>query len=185
MANLIHPNFPALRERGVVMIITLFLLMIISILASISIKGATSTEQVASQSRQVVLAQQAAEAALRYCEGMVQAFRAGRIPNIQPQAFVAGVDPLWKSMGNWDVVDPATSAGLTVVPLTAFADTAGASPIVYFKRPPECIAQYQTAADTQRVIVTARGFGPEVSSTRTTTAPTGTEVWLQSVITMN
>lgn len=185
MANTYQPFTLTRHQRGVVIIITLFLLMILSILASISIKGATSTEQVASQSRQVVLAQQAAEAALRYCEGMVQAFRAGRNPNIQPQAFVAGASPLWQSMSNWDVENIATSPGLTEVPLSAFADTAGATPVKYFNRPPECIAQYQAAGDTQRVIVTARGFGPEVSAQRTNSAPVGTEVWLQSVITMN
>lgn len=185
MANAFHPFPQAKRQQGVVIIITLFLLMILSILASISIKGATSTEQVASQSRQVVLAQQAAEAALRFCEGMVQSFRAGRIPNIQPQAYVAGAPPLWQSMANWDVEAIASSPGLTEVPLSAFADIAGAAPVKYFNRPPECIAQYQAPGDLQRVIVTARGFGPEVSATRTNTAPVGTEVWLQSVITMN
>lgn len=172
------------RQKGVVLVITLLLLMVLSILASISIKGATSTEQISSQSRQRVLAQQAAEAALRYCEGQVQAFRAGRVPSITPQAFVAGVEPRWKSMANWDVVDPATSAGLTVVPLSSFGDTAGATPVTYFQRAPECMAQYIALADPTRVMVTARGFGPEVSSTRTSTAPVGTEVWLQSVITL-
>ena len=166
------------------MVTTLFLLLVLSILTSVSIKGATSSEQISSQSRQRVLAQQAAEAALRYCEGQVQAFRAGRAPSITPEAFVVGVEPKWKTMGNWDVVNPASTPGLTVVPLTAFGDAAGASPVTYFHRPPECMAQYVALADTQRVVITARGFGPEVSSTRTATAPVGTEVWLQSVITM-
>lgn len=172
------------RQQGVVLVITLLLLMVLSILASISIKGATSTEQVSSQSRQRVLAQQAAEAALRFCETQVQAFRAGRMPNIQPQAFVAGATPTWQTMGNWDVVDPATTPGLTVVPLPAFGDTAGAIPVTYFNRPPECMAQYIVLGDQTRVVVTARGFGPEVSRDRSASAPVGTEVWLQSVLAM-
>lgn len=172
------------RQRGVVLVITLLLLMVLSILASISIKGATSTEQVSSQSRQRVLAQQAAEAALRFCETQVQAFRAGRMPSIQPQAFVVGATPTWQTMGNWDVVNSATTPGLTVVPLSAFGDTAGATPITYFNRPPECMAQYIVLGDLTRVVVTARGFGPEVSSIRSAAAPVGTEVWLQSVLAM-
>lgn len=184
MPNSLPMHQHAARQRGVVLVITLLLLMVLSILASISIKGATSNEVISNQSRQRVLAQQAAEAALRFCENQVQAFRAGRVPNIQPQAFVAGAAPLWQSMANWDVENAATVAGLNVVPLAAFGDVAGASPVTYFDRPPECIAQYVAVGDTQRVNVTARGFGPEVSATRTNSAPVGTEVWLQSVITM-
>lgn len=169
----------ARRQEGVVLVITLLLLMVLSILASLSIKGATSTEQISSQSRQRVLAQQAAEAALRFCEARVQAFRAGRAPSITPQAFSA--NPAWQVMGNWDIKDPSLSPGLNVIPLAAFGDTPAAA---YFNRPPECIAEYAAVADTSRVIVTARGFGPEVPTERTNTAPVGTEVWLQSIITM-
>jgi type IV pilus assembly protein PilX len=185
MPNSIHFRQHTSNQRGVILIITLFLLMILSILTSISIKGATSNELIANQSRQRVLAQQAAEAALRFCENQVQAFRAGRVPNIQPQVFVAGVSPLWQSMANWDVEDATTVPALNIVPLTAFGDVAGGpNPVAYFNRPPECIAQYVAVGDVQRVNITARGFGPEVPTDRTDTAPVGTEVWLQSVITM-
>lgn len=183
-----YPTPRVEHQRGVVLIVTLFLLLTLSILASISIKGATSTEQVASQSRQRVLAQQAAEAALRTCEIRVQNFRGGLgggALTIQPQAFVVGAAPLWQNMANWDVVDPLTVPALNIIPLTSAGDVAaGPAPTSYFNRPPECIAQYVAPADVTRVVITARGFGPEVPAGRTNTAPVGTEVWLQSVITM-
>lgn len=182
------------QHQGVVLIVALLLLMVLSILASISIRGASSTEQVANQERQKTLAQQAAETALRFCEEQVQlheldvangvATPGGFTPQAAPVG--AGVAYTWENMSNWDATTIATNpfvgtGNLKTVAFTAAGD-GGAS--TYFLRQPECMSQYTTLANTKVFVTTARGFGPEVGAKVDGVAPQGTEVWLQSVITM-
>jgi len=168
-------------QQGVVLIVALIMLMILSVLASISVRGASSTEQVANQSRQQALARQTAETALRFCEQQVQLFAANPATGFAPEAAPvgAGTPYSWQTMGNWDTL-PAPSANLKTVAVTSSGDV-GTN--VYFARQPECMAQYLTPADTKVFVTTARGFGPEVGA-KDGSAPRGTEVWLQSVITM-
>ena len=168
-------------QQGVVLIVALIMLMILSVLASISIRGASSTEQVANQSRQQALARQTAETALRFCEQQVQLFAANPATGFAPEAAPvgAGTPYSWATMANWDTV-PAPSANLKTV---AIASSGDAGTKLYFTRQPECMAQYLTPADTKVFVTTARGFGPEVGA-KDGSAPQGTEVWLQSVITM-
>lgn len=167
-------------QQGVVLIVALIMLMILSVLASISIRGASSTEQVANQSRQQALARQTAETALRFCEQQVQLYAANPATGFAPQAAPvgAGTPYGWETMANWDTLAP--SANLKTV---AIASSGDAGTKLYFTRQPECMAQYLTPADTKVFVTTARGFGPEVGA-NDGSAPRGTEVWLQSVITM-
>jgi type IV pilus assembly protein PilX len=169
------------RQGGVVLIIALLMLMILSILASISIRGASSTEQIANQSRQRALAQQAAEAALRYCEQQVQAHEIDASTGYAPVAAKAGVGDLymWETMSNWDPISPANPK----LQIVAFAAAGDAGTVTYFHRPPECMSQYLTAGNSKVFVTTARGFGPEVGA-KDGSVPKGTEVWLQSVVTM-
>jgi type IV pilus assembly protein PilX len=167
------------RQNGVVLIVALIMLMILSILASISIRGASSTEQIANQSRQQALARQTAETALRFCEQQVQLNAAvpgsGFVAEDMPVG--AGTKYTWENMINWDGVVPAPS--LKTVIFTSAGD-AGAA--VYFARQPECMAQYMSL-DKKVFVTTARGFGPEVGAKDGST-PKGTEVWLQSIVNM-
>lgn len=167
-------------QQGVVLIVALIMLMILSVLASISIRGASSTEQVANQSRQQALARQTAETALRFCEQQVQLYAANPATGFAPEAAPVGAGTKygWETMANWDTLAP--TANLKTVAFTSAGD-AGA--VVYFTRQPECMAQYLTPADTKVFVTTARGFGPEVGA-KDGSAPRGTEVWLQSVVTM-
>ena len=171
------------RERGVVLIVALIMLMVLSILASVSIKGASSTEQIANQSRQKALAQQTAEAALRFCEQQVVANAANPVNGFAPEAppVGAGVPFTWEVITNWDALAPPAS--LRTVAISAFGDVAGGA--TYFARPPECMAQYTTPGNTKVFVTTARGFGPEVSGVKDGNPPRGTEVWNQSLVTLN
>lgn len=175
------------RQHGVLLVVVLIMLAVLSILASVSIRGASSSEQVANQARLKNLAQQAAEAALRFCETQVQANAIDNTKGFAPQAAPVGA-PLvysWQTMGNWDDIDSATNpfvatGNLKVVNFTASGDTGSAT---YFKRSPECMSQYMTVANTKLFVTTARGFGPDVGA-KDGKAPIGTEVWLQSVVTL-
>jgi type IV pilus assembly protein PilX len=190
-----------LREQnGVVLIVALIMLMLLSILASISVRGAASSEQIASQSRQKTLAQQAAEAALRYCEQQVQFFADSDPATVgfAPQAAPVGAGALYSwepgaagntrtALSNWDAKDAAenpffATGNLKTVPFTASAD-AGA--VTYFGRQPQCMSQYLTPASSKIFVTTARGFGPEVKDSGDGSTPKGAEVWLQSIVTIN
>jgi type IV pilus assembly protein PilX len=169
------------RQNGVVLIVALIMLMILSILASISVRGASSTEQIANQSRQQALARQTAETALRFCEQQVQLNAVVPASGFAPEAAPvgAGVKYTWETMANWDGVVPAASLKTVAI---ASAGDAGAA--VYFTRQPECMSQYLSISDPKVFVTTARGFGPEVGA-KDGSAPKGTEIWLQSVVKMN
>jgi type IV pilus assembly protein PilX len=175
------------RQDGVVLIVALLMLMILSILASVSIRGASSTEQVANQSRQRALAQQAAEAALRFCETQVQAHALDSTKGFSPQAAPVGapVTYSWQNMSNWDAIDAGVNpfVGTGALKTAAFTASGDAGGKDYFTRKPECMSQYLTPADQKVFVTTARGFGPEVG-VKDGKVPNGTEVWLQSVVTM-
>lgn len=182
------------QQNGVVLIVALILMMVLTIVASISIRGASSSEQLANQDRQKVLAQQAAEAALRQCEEWVQAYtqdNSKNAPNLG--GLVPSAAPGGGAAYNWEIVtgqnfwDGAPTALSPQVVNFAAAGDDVAGVRQYFQRPPECMAQYLTAGNTTTFVTTARGFGPEVTAApnpKNGTLPVGTEIWLQSVINM-
>lgn len=175
---------PVLKRRaqqGIVLAIALIMLALLSILAGISIRGASSTEQVANQSRLRALAQQTAEAALRFCEQQVQAHAADPSLGFAPEDAPAGTGAKysWELMDNWD---GQPFPHLRTVPVKAAGDTETAA---YFARPAECMSQYLNSGH-KVFVTTSRGFGPEVAARKDTdkTPPKGTEIWLQSVVTL-
>lgn len=192
-------------QKGVVLIVALIMLVVISLLASFSIRNATSTEAVSGNVRMTQLALQAAEIALRYCEdGVVQTFSPTPTFTIQPLAYK---NPAYWSekdgsgnLKNWDTSASLGNAFPTVdTPSVPAATTATAFLVVpssvvngsvTYKRPPECMVesmQVQNASgslnNTSTYVVTARGFGPEVASEDASRSrPQGSEAWLQSTI---
>ncbi|CAN5489316.1 hypothetical protein BH11PSE7_BH11PSE7_01670 [soil metagenome] len=179
-ANAHRPGANAHSERGIVLIICLLFLLLISITAAVSVRGASSSEAVANNSRTQALAMQAAEAALGYCEKLVTDFAKNGTGLAPPAAPVGGAAFTWESLANWD--GAGTSANVQIVP---FADSQSTSSARYFKRAPECMAQYYLVGKKDTAIVTARGFGPDVAAVDSArSVPKGAEVWLQSVLTL-
>ena len=189
------------QQNGVVLIVALLMLMVLSILASMSIRGSSSTEQVANQSRLKTLAQQSAEHALRYCESQVQAHELDVANGVAaPRGFTPQAAPVgagtkynWETLANWQRTDISANtianntAGLKFVPFTANGDAAaagGAAAVTFFAHPPECMTQYVVTGNSKLFVTTARGLGPEVGTKENGVAPNGTEVWLQSFVTM-
>lgn len=164
-------------QRGVVLVVALLLLMVLSIAATVSIRGTGSAESVVNNSRRESLALEAAEAALRTCESQA---RSGTktIANA-----VAGVQPTWQQSltTTWDATSAAdrTTAGITTLTIASANDTGTRT---FFARSPECMAQYLTVGSTANAVITVRAFGPEVANG--IGKPAGTEVWLQSRITL-
>ena len=177
--------------------VSLIMLMMLSILASVSVRGASSAEQIANQSRQKALAQQAAEAALRFCEQQVQFELDGNPATIgfAPEPAPVGVPFSWEpgaagggraAMSNWDAWNAAENPyvatnNLRRVVFAAQGDNFG---FEYFRRQPECMSQFITPANNADFVTTARGFGPDVAAKTNGNVPQGTEVWLQSFVTV-
>ena len=182
-----HASAPG-SQQGVVLIVVLIILLITSVVTSVSIRGASSSEQISNQTRLRTLSQQSAEAALRFCEGEVQKNALDGTQGFLPQNAPAG-SPLtytWENMDNWDAIDSAKNSfvatgHLKVVEFKATSDNGSNS--IYFRRQPECMSQFLSVGNTKTFVTTARGFGPEVGE-KDGNAPKGTEIWLQSVVTM-
>lgn len=188
-----HPQFKLrfAAQQGVVLIVALIMLAIISLMAAGTIKGSGSSEALSSSSRTQSLALQAADAALRYCEEGVQnqlngtraaePARAGSLYTsvaITPENFVAGTTLNWTNLPTWDV--GPQSALIYKLPTTFLTASV-------YKRMPECMAQYaqDPAAGVTKVVITARGFGPEVADALNADVvrkPQGAEVWVQSYL---
>ena len=186
-------------QRGVLIIVTMILLLIISGVAAYAIKGTGSTESVANNTRTQSLAMQAAEAALRYAEiGVLnQSTAAPGVPlDATKPVFTIVAAPIsqttpanWTTDTKWD----GTNSVSTVVNLfeldgktacaTDYSSNASRQGdfCALYKRPPECMAQY-ASSDNKVVWVTCRGFGPDVVAAPNKELPNGAEVFLQSVL---
>jgi len=181
---------PPAGQSGVVLIIALILLVIISLLAVTSLRGAGSAEQISGNVRTTELATQAAEIALRHCEASaLKVVHQLDGDTTSPAATYndQGLDSTkirwaatatqWQSVGNWDT---STTAAYEL-PSSMVGGTAT------YKRPPECIVESLTGATPTGVpasfLITARGFGPEVPAADSNhSRPVGSVVWLQSTI---
>jgi len=167
------------KQRGVVLIMSLVMLVIVSLLAATTMKSALSSESISASVRLSQLAHQSAEAALRFCEAAALEIANGKSPG--PVAQDLSSPPLWQNMAStWDTNNNA----VYVVDL-ALVNNSGAP----YKRPPECLIEHLAAtgsAQHNRLFsVTARGFGPEVAKVPSGAAdrrPAGSEVFLQSTI---
>jgi type IV pilus assembly protein PilX len=182
----VRPRAPS--QRGVVLIIGLILLMVLSMTAAYNMRGISSGELVTNNTRSQHLAMQSAEAALRYCEVGVANFTAVASTPTLVVAYTVEPAPApatvlstftWADLTKWDGSGSeanVTVLGDNVLPLNDSG--------TIYKRRPECMAQFYQAASTKRVVVTARGFGPDVESLsgNNRPVPKGTEVWLQSVL---
>ena len=187
-------------QRGVVLVMALIMLVVISLLATLSMRNATSSESISGNVRTTELATQAAEIALRYCEDEVVKIKGGGVP---PTGFVIqnfSSPPLWSAkngsggLTNWDgnTSSVAPTGPVLVIPDSSI-NQAGAG--VTFKRPPECMVERMQMADTtttvtvaKTYVITARGFGPDVAADTGGTRPRpqgGSEVWMQSTIELN
>lgn len=178
------------QQSGVVLIVALILLVIISLLAINSMRGAGSAESIAGNVRTTELATQAAEIALRHCESSaIQLARntantdATYYATNFPIGSIAPVNSAqWQSTTTWD--SSTANTATYVLPASTFV-VGGTST---YKRPPECMVELLSggmptgggSVTPSAFVVTARGFGPDVSSGAG--RPQGSEIWLQSTI---
>ena len=189
-------------QAGIVLIMALIMLVVISLLAGISVRNATSSEGVNANVRQSQLASQAAETALRYCEDAVITMAAGGTPTVSfssppgsttftfSATYVRNyttTTPLSMSTTVWDSTAASYPNSILVLPIES-VNRAGITST--FSRPPECMVERLSpstaSTHTKNFNITARGFGPEVGAADgSRTRPLGSEVWMQSSLELN
>ena len=162
----------------------LIMIAIISVVSASAIRSALSNEQATNSIRVQNLARQYAEAALRYCEGQLQADDTTRTATLREgilvqQQFdaIANNSQGWAQAATW--TDAVGSGGVansrTQVPSSVVSSDASST---LPARMPECVAekQYLTASNADpdnAYIVTARGFSPDYESNNDGTTKSG------------
>jgi len=181
-----QPVPPAWKQAGVSLIIVLVMLVIIGITSAAAIRNATSSEKLTNNIRVQNLAQQYAEAALRFCEAELAKADASRVVTLAEVNIVQtayGANPAWNQAVTWTGGGGA-SASKTVLPESQVKSTDSSfKPSVM----PECVAEKQVMADANMAyVITARGFSPDYTADAATgTTTSGSVVWLQSTVILN
>lgn len=185
-------------QKGISLIIVLLLLVVIGLTAASAMRGATSSQQVTNNVRMDIVAQQYAEAALRYCESQLQipdnnvaplpvrvnSLRAAVIPAVDMT-----IDPpplgAWEYRVSWTGAVNAGAAAATRTVLDASQYSSAISSYLPAKAP-ECVVEIQTLgiapATFTVTVVTARGFSPDYRADNAGDTISGSVVWLQSIL---
>lgn len=168
------------------LVIVLLLLVVVGLTSASAMRNASSGVQLTRNLRLQSLAEQYAEAALRYCESELGRADGERVASLREAVLTdtpvgaADAESAWGQAVTWRGAG-AAGAALTIVPESwVWSADSGPRPA----RLPECVAERQELADGNRAyVVTARGFSPGYrwqADTGKTTA--GSVVWLQSVL---
>lgn len=176
MKHLTRPLAHHRRQTGVVLIVALVMLVIIGLASAAIMRNVLTGDTVSDNNRRQAHALQAAQAALRYCEGKVQddasAIALPAVTNIDNED--------WKTFSNW--LKQPTMAGAPKTVPASFLTPGGTNPTVP-KKLPQCMAQFRTVGSGQVIVVTARGFSENYEADSTTgRTEAGAVVWLQSII---
>jgi Tfp pilus assembly protein PilX len=177
------------RQSGISLIIVLIMVVVIGLTSAAAIRNATSGEKLTDNIRLQNLAQQYAEAALRYCEAELAKADGARVATlaeaniIETAAGAADAATGWGQSATWTGAGGA-SASLTTVPEAAISSADSAF------RPatrPQCVVERQLMADANvAYVITARGFSPGYTADAVTGRTlSGSVVWLQSMVSLN
>lgn len=171
-------------SQGVSLIIVLVMLVIIGITAATAMRTATSEQRATNNVRMETIAQQYAEAALRFCEGQMKLATISRLAVFQSASLPKPTAPtqLWNIPANWTAVTaPAGRYDFSAADTNIY-DASNNPPTTY----PQCMVELQTiqaATPFTITVITARGFSPDYARNVATGATTqGAVVWLQSIV---
>ena len=173
-------------QTGVSLIIVLIMLVIIGLTSAAAIRNATSGEKVTNNIRLQNLAQQYAEAALRYCEAEMLKASADRVATLADLNISTTPAGTADALTGWGQAASWTGAGGITATKTTLPEARVKSQDSAFRpsRLPECVVERQGLADGSRAyVITARGFSPGYTADGVSGVTTaGSVVWLQSTI---
>ena len=174
------------RRQGASLIIVLVMLVVIGLTSAASLRNASSNERVSHNFRMHWLAEQYAEAALRYCQSQLLLADAQRVSSLQEAALLSLSDkaaPAWANPQTWSGTGGAF-ASLTGV-AQAFVESSDSTFVP--KMLPQCVVERQALPLLQNgvsvgsadvYVITARGFSPDYREIGPGVR-SGAVVWLQ------
>lgn len=196
------PNLDACkrsRQQGISLIIVLILTVIIGLTAAAAMRKATSGQQLTNNLKMENMAQQYAEAALRYCEAQVQ-IPAGsatvRTNNLlAANILLVNMTGTPRPRGNWENTATWMTAAGTTGPSQSRVDLGAVGANLYSSAlssttpavPPQCSVEMQVlpGAPTPSftvTVVTSRGFSSDYAADTNGQTTKGSVVWLQSIL---
>ena len=172
---------PRAAQGGVSLIIVLVMLGVIALMSAATLRNASSNERISNNFRMQVLAQQYAEAALRYCETQLTLADASRVETLREANLSGSAAPAWRQRGSWTGAGGtgSTAASRTTVPEAVVVSASSA-----FKpgQLPECVVEKQALAGGVVYVITARGFSPDYTADARGFSVTGSVRWLQTLV---
>jgi Tfp pilus assembly protein PilX len=173
-------------QAGVSLIIVLIMLVIIGLTSAAAMRNATSGEKVTNNLRLQNLAQQYAEAALRYCEAEMLKADADRVVTLAEANISTTPVGAADAATGWGQAASWTGAGGIAATKTSLPEARVKSQDSSFKpsRSPECVVERQGLVDgSLAYVITARGFSPGYTADGVSGVTTaGSVVWLQSTV---
>lgn len=169
------PCRPPRGQRGVTLIVALVMLVVIGLTSAAVMRSALGTDTITNNTRVQLLAMQAAQIGLRYCETEL----AKATPGITVYAASAAGAERWRSFANWQ--GTGTTA-VTTVPQSQMKSDNTPGAMVPTKLP-QCLAEKHPTL-TATYIVTARGFSADYDADSSGYTKAGSVVWLQSIQTI-
>jgi len=185
-----------IRERGVVLVITLILIVILTLLGTVALRNATQTERSINGVRTSQVAQEAAETALRFCEQIALFSEEGKPYEEYGTTGLTGkvitttitseqdTNAAWRTAANW------VSTNVIVVPdhyYKKYKSSALDTDATALTVAPRCMIQKVQSLNTPPLtgyLITARGFANNAKLEEDTGKVTfGAEAWMQSVLT--
>ena len=192
----VRPGTPCRRERGVVLVITLILVVILSLLGTFAIRNATQSERSINGIRSAEVAREAAETALRFCEqvaifdGNNQDYGEYGTSGLRSKIITATIASEADTAAAWRTSAGWTGNNVISVPAGYYKKTTGGSPdtdALQLTTAPRCLIQKIETTSTPKLtgyLITARGFANNaVFDTSTGKSTQGAESWMQSVLT--
>lgn len=175
MACLELAKRPRIAEmQGVSLIIVLIMLALIGLVSAGAMRSATSNEMVARNFRAQLLAQQQAEAALRFCERQLLLPDEQRVASLRAIPLSATDPPTgWTLPASWSPSGSAASS-LTAVP----ADLSGTGGLPQLA--PQCLVERRAWPAGEAYRVTARGYSANYSRDSQGYTSAGLVSWLQT-----
>ncbi len=184
------------RQAGISLIIVMIMVVIIGLTSASAIRNATSGERATNNIRMQNLAQQYAEAALRFCEVEVRkgdgsAYGAFKFSlNKVDTDYVAGqasfqVSPApWERPSSWGVGTPVAGDASARRYTILQGQIKSVNSSIVPTNLPQCVNERQKLADGKwATVVTARGFSPDYTFDATSgLTKSGSVVWLQSIL---
>jgi type IV pilus assembly protein PilX len=172
---------PRAAQGGVSLIIVLIMLGVIALMSAATLRNASSNERISNNFRMQVLAQQYAEAALRYCETQLTLADASRVESLREANLSGSASPAWRQRASWT---GAGGTGSAAASRTSVPEAVVVSASSAFKpgQLPECVVEKQAVQGGVVYVITARGFSPDYTADARGFSATGSVRWLQSLV---